>query len=318
MSQLILAVPSKGRLEENAADIFARAGMPLKRAGARGYQGRLSGMDTVDVLYLSASEIAARLREGSIYFGITGEDLLREEIPDLDSAIQLVQPLGFGHADVVVALPDGWVDVTCMADLAEVAGAFRAEHNKRLRVATKYTHLTAEYFARHGVVDYVLVQSFGATEGAPASGAAEAIVDITSTGATLAANKLRVPEDGVILKSQANLAAALKADWSPEARGAAKQILARLSAYQQAMERLVVSFIVDTKDAALFDGFGLDGSRRMAGQDETYFDLVIEKSALQLVQDILSPKQIGMTVSKPDFVFSPRNELFERLAGAIL
>lgn len=318
MSQLILAVPSKGRLEENAADIFARAGMPLKRAGARGYQGRLSGMDTVDVLYLSASEIAARLREGSIHFGITGEDLLREEIPDLDSAIQLVQPLGFGHADVVVALPDGWVDVTCMADLAEVAGAFRAEHNKRLRVATKYTHLTAEYFARHGVVDYVLVQSFGATEGAPASGAAEAIVDITSTGATLAANNLRVPEDGVILKSQANLAAALKADWSLEARGAAKQILARLSAYQQAMERLVVSFIVDTKDAALFDGFGLDGSRRMAGQDETYFDLVIEKSALQLVQDILSPKQIGMTVSKPDFVFSPRNELFERLAGAIL
>jgi ATP phosphoribosyltransferase len=318
MSQLVLAVPSKGRLEENAADIFARAGMPLKRAGARGYQGRLSGMDTVDVLYLSASEIAARLREGSIHFGITGEDLLREEIPDLDSAIQLVQPLGFGHADVVVALPDGWVDVTCMADLAEVAGAFRAEHNKRLRVATKYTHLTAEYFARHGVVDYVLVQSFGATEGAPASGAAEAIVDITSTGATLAANNLRVPEDGVILKSQANLAAALKADWSPIARGAAKQILARLSAYQQAMERLVVSFIVDTKDAALFDGFGLDGSRRMAGQDETYFDLVIEKSALQLVQDILSPKQIGMTVSKPDFVFSPRNELFERLAGAIL
>lgn len=318
MSRLVLAVPSKGRLEENAANVFAHAGMPLKRAGARGYQGRLSGIDTVDVLYLSASEIAARLREGSIHFGITGEDLLREEIPDLDSAVQLVQPLGFGHADVVVALPDGWVDVTCMADLAEVAGAFRAEHNKRLRVATKYTHLTAEFFARHGVVDYVLVQSFGATEGAPASGAAEAIVDITSTGATLAANNLRVPEDGVILKSQANLAAALKADWSPEARSAAKQILARLSAYRQAMERLVVSFIVDTKDAALFDNFGLDGSRRMAEQDETYFDLVIEKSALQEVQDILSPKQIGMTVSKPDFVFSPRNELFERLAGAIL
>ena len=318
MSRLVLAVPSKGRLEENAANVFAHAGMPLKRAGARGYQGRLSGIDTVDVLYLSASEIAARLREGSIHFGITGEDLLREEIPDLDSAVQLVQPLGFGHADVVVALPDGWVDVTCMADLAEVAGAFRAEHNKRLRVATKYTHLTAEFFARHGVVDYVLVQSFVATEGAPASGAAEAIVDITSTGATLAANNLRVPEDGVILKSQANLAAALKADWSPEARSAAKQILAGLSAYRQAMERLVVSFIVDTKDAALFDNFGLDGSRRMAGQDETYFDLVIEKSALQEVQDILSPKQIGMTVSKPDFVFSPRNELFERLAGAIL
>ena len=317
MSQLTLAVPSKGRLEEKTEDIFAHAGMPLKRAGARGYQGRLSGMNTVDVLYLSASEIAARLREGSIHFGITGEDLLREEISDLDNAVQLVQPLSFGHADVVVALPDGWIDVTCMADLAEVAGAFRAEHNKRLRVATKYSHLTAEFFARHGVIDYVLVQSFGATEAAPASGAAEAIVDITSTGATLAANNLRVPEDGVILKSQANLAAALKANWSTEARSAAKQILDRLSAHRQAMDRLLVRFSVDTKDAVLFDNFGLDGSRRLAGQIETYFDLVIEESELQQIQNILSPKQVGMTVSKPDFVFSPRNELFERLAGAI-
>ena len=93
MNQLVLAVPSKGRLEENAANVFAHADMPVKRAGARGYQGRLSGIDTVDVLYLSASEIAARLREGSIHFGITGEDLLREKIPDLDSAVQLVQPL---------------------------------------------------------------------------------------------------------------------------------------------------------------------------------------------------------------------------------
>lgn len=315
---LTIAVPSKGRLEEKSAEIFSRAGMTLKRAGARGYTGTLVGFEGVEIAYLSAAEIAARLRDGSVHFGITGEDLLREEIPDLDSAIQLVQPLGFGHADVVVALPDGWVDVATMADLAEVASDFRLHKGKLMRVATKYIHLTTDYFAANDVQDIQIVTSFGATEGAPASGAAEAIVDITSTGATLAANNLRVPEDGVILKSQANLAAALKADWSPEARGAAKQILARLSAYQQAMERLVVSFIVDTKDAALFDGFGLDGSRRMAGQDETYFDLVIEKSALQLVQDILSPKQIGMTVSKPDFVFSPRNELFERLAGAIL
>ena len=320
MSKLILAVPSKGRLEENAADIFARAGMPLKRAGARGYQGRLSGMDTVDVLYLSASEIAARLREGSVHFGITGEDLLREEIPDLDSAVQVVQPLGFGHADVVVALPDGWADVTCMADLAEVAGAFRAEHNKRLRVATKYTHITAEFFARRGVVDYVLVQSFGATEGAPASGAAEAIVDITSTGATLAANNLRVPEDGVILKSQANLAAALRANWSPEARSAAKQILARLSAFRRAADMLEVKFnagvdMVSQDELRLFGAVTINVTNVYYGQ---FVTLLIDRSKLQDVTEFLATKQIGMTVSKPDFVFSPRNELFERLAGAIL
>ena len=315
---LTIAVPSKGRLEEKSAEIFTQAGMTLKRAGARGYTGTLVGFEEVEIAYLSASEIAARLRDGSVHFGITGEDLLREEVPDLDSIVQLVMPLGFGHADVVVAIPNSWVDVATMADLAEVASDFRLHNGQLMRVATKYIHLATDYFAAHDVQDIQIVTSFGATEGAPASGAAEAIVDITSTGATLAANNLRVPQDGVILKSQANLAAALKADWSPQARAAAKQILARLSAYRQAMERLVVSFVIDAKDAALFDNFGLDGSRRMAGQNETYLDLVIEKSDLQQVQDILSPRQIGMTVSKPAFVFSPRNELFERLAGAIL
>lgn len=315
---LTIAVPSKGRLEEKSAEIFTQAGMTLKRAGVRGYTGTLVGFEEVEIAYLSASEIAARLRDGSVHFGITGEDLLREEVPDLDSIVQLVMPLGFGHADVVVAIPNSWVDVATMADLAEVASDFRLHNGQLMRVATKYIHLATDYFAAHDVQDIQIVTSFGATEGAPASGAAEAIVDITSTGATLAANNLRVPEDGVILKSQANLAAALKADWSPQARAAAKQILARLSAYRQAMERLVVSFVIDAKDAALFDNFGLDGSRRMAGQNETYLDLVIEKSDLQQVQDILSPRQIGMTVSKPAFVFSPRNELFERLAGAIL
>ena len=154
MSDLILAVPSKGRLEENAAAIFANAGVALKRAGARGYRGSVSGIGDIDVQYVSASEIAARLADGSVHMGITGEDLLREEIPDMDSVVQLVLPLGFGRADVVVAIPDGWVDVQNMADLAEIASEFRARNGKRLRVATKYTHLTADFFARHGLVDY--------------------------------------------------------------------------------------------------------------------------------------------------------------------
>ena len=202
MSKLILAVPSKGRMEENATTLFDKAGISLKRAGARGYTGTVKGIDDIEVQYLSASEIAARLADGSIHFGITGEDLLREEVPDLDSAVQLVLPLGFGRADVVVAIPDGWVDVRSMADLAEVAGDFRNQHGKRLRVATKYTQIAGAFFARHGLVDYVMVQSFGATEAAPNSGAAEAIVDITSTGATLVANGLRVPDDGVMLKAK--------------------------------------------------------------------------------------------------------------------
>lgn len=334
MSQLILAVPSKGRLEENATDIFARAGMPLKRAGARGYQGHVTGIDTIDVLYLSASEIAARLADGSIHFGITGEDLLREEIPDLDSAVQLVQKLGFGQADVVVALPDGWVDVTRMADFAEVASEFRAAHGRRLRVATKYTHLTAEFFARHDVVDYVLVQSFGATEGAPASGAAEAIVDITSTGATLAANNLRIPDDGLILKSEASLAAALKANWSAPARNSARMLLARLHAYLGAGKMKQVTFftggigvsarprlsIAEYEDVGHRFGaqqIASSPQHNMSTGSDTF--LVPDKNLTEMIEAWM---QIGgyekAVVTTPDFYFEKRNPLFERLAGAIL
>lgn len=247
---LSLAVPSKGRLEEKVNALFAAADIPLQRDGARGYRGRLKGLADIDIVYLSASEIATRLADGAVHLGITGEDLLREEIPDLDSRVILLQGLGFGHADVVVAIPDGWIDVTHMSDLAEVAGDFRHRHGHRLRVATKYIHLTQDFFAAHGITDYAIVQSFGATEGAPSSGAAEAIVDITSTGATLTANQLRVPEDGVILKSEANLAAALNAAWSPAIRETAWQLFYRLEAYMRAQNQVEISFPLTIGDHA--------------------------------------------------------------------
>lgn len=316
---LIIAVPSKGRLEEKSAAIFERAGMKLKRAGARGYTGTIEGVNNVEISYLSASEIAARLRDGSVHFGITGEDLLREEVPDLESSIQLVMPLGFGHADVVVAIPNGWVDVATMADLAEVAADFRLQNGGLMRVATKYIHLTTDYFAAHDVRDIQIVTSFGATEGAPASGAAELIVDITSTGATLAANDLRVPEDGVILQSQANLAASLTANWSSDARLAAKQILARLSAFKNAEDLLEIKFNVGTASISKTDlkGLGAQTINLTSTDEGKFISLLVAKSELQNITEFLAPKQIGLSVSKPDFVFSPRNELFEKLAGAL-
>ena len=129
----------------------------------------------------------------------------------------LLRPLGFGRADLVVAAPKSWIDVDTMADVEEVAHDFLARTGRRLRVATKYLVQTRAFFARHGVVDYRIVEFGGATEGAPAAGAAELIVDITTTGATLAANGLKILSDGLILKSQAQLAASLKASWTARA-----------------------------------------------------------------------------------------------------
>ena len=230
-TKLTLGIPSKGRLKENCDAWFAAAGLTLQQVSARGYRGVFAGFDDIDVMLLSAGEIASSLLAGDIHLGITGEDLLREAAPELEGRMHLVCPLGFGFADVVVAVSDYWVDVSTMADLDDVCAAYAGTHRRRLRVATKYAQLTRSFFAHAGISDYRIVPSAGATEGAPAAGTAEIIVDITTTGATLKGNGLKILEDGVILKSQAQLAASLGAEWTVEARAACEALLARLDAH---------------------------------------------------------------------------------------
>jgi ATP phosphoribosyltransferase len=204
---LVLAIPSKGRLMEACEALFARAGFKLARSGAaRGYRGEIAGLSGVEVAFLSAGEIAAALRSGRTDLGVTGEDLLRETIPAGGGSVEVMLRLGFGPADVVVAVPESWLDVATMADLEEVSHDFYARHGHRLRVATKYVNLTRRFFAEKGVAGYRIVESLGATEGAPASGTAEVIIDITTTGSTLKANGLKVLDDGLILRSEAVLA----------------------------------------------------------------------------------------------------------------
>jgi ATP phosphoribosyltransferase len=204
--KLLLAVPSKGRLMEETVAALARAGFVLRASGnERGYRREIEGEDDIDVIFVSASEIARQLKSGRVHLGVTGEDLIREEILNADERVDLAIALGFGHAEVVVAVPQCWLDVASMANLAEMARVFHRQHGRRLRVATKYMHLTRTFFRDKGVTDYLIVESLGATEGTPASGTADLIVDITSTGATLRANGLKILSDGVILRSQANL-----------------------------------------------------------------------------------------------------------------
>jgi ATP phosphoribosyltransferase len=232
---LTLAIPSKGRLKEKCDALFAGAGLKLEQANARGYRATIAGLPGVEVMLLSAGEIAAALLAGDIHLGITGEDLLREAAPEIEDRIALVKPLGFGNADVVVAVSNWWIDVSTMADLDDVCAAHAATHRKRLRVATKYANLTRAFFAHNGIADYRIVPSSGATEGALAAGTAEVIVDITTTGATLRDNGLKILDDGVILKSQANLAAALTAEWDADARAACAKLLEKLGAEMPAL-----------------------------------------------------------------------------------
>jgi len=239
--KLILAVPSKGRLMEKTADLLARGGLKLARTGnERGYRGEVQGLPGVEVAFVSASEIADLLRKGEVHLGVTGEDLVRDLIPEAETEVEFLLPLGFGHADVVVAVPDFWIDVSTMSDLEEAALLYRRRHGVRMRVATKYRTLTRMYFSGHRYGDepravetvtmYRIVESLGATEGAPAAGLAELIVDITSTGSTLKANNLRILDDGVILRSQANLVLSKRAPWSETQSALKNEIVRCLSA----------------------------------------------------------------------------------------
>ena len=209
---ITIALPSKGRMKEDASEIFARAGLRIAAVGNdRSYRGRVEGRDDIEIAFLSASEISREIGNGTFDFGVTGEDLIREGLTQVDERVEFCARLGFGHADVVVAVPEIWLDVDTMADLGDVAADFRARHGRRLTIATKYWRLTQQFFSgNHGIQLYRIVESLGATEGAPASGSADIIVDITSTGSTLRANHLKILSDGVILRSEACLVRARK------------------------------------------------------------------------------------------------------------
>jgi ATP phosphoribosyltransferase len=229
MSGITLAVPSKGRLEQLTRDWFAANGMTITRpGGARSYLGAIEGIPEVTVRFFPASEIARELIRGTIDFGVTGRDLIHETAEAGPDAVVFAKPLGFGTADVVVAVPDAWIDVTHMHDLADVASDFRFRHGRWLRIATKYITITRQHFAKAGIAEYRIVESLGATEAAPASGVADIIVDITTTGSTLTANALRVLEDGVLLNSEACLLLARNAAWTPERRSQLDGLLTRL------------------------------------------------------------------------------------------
>ena len=222
---LKLGVPSKGRLMEKTFDWFGKRGVTLRKSGSdREYAGAVDGIEGVELVLLSASEIPRELAAGRIHLGVTGSDLVREKLANWDSQVVELAPMGFGGADLIIAVPDFWVDVDTLEDLDAAAAAFRATHGFRLRIATKYHRLVREFLKSEGVADYQLVDSQGATEGTVKNETAEAIADITSTGETLRANGLRILSDGLIHSSQATLFRGRRHNWTDGQRVTLKEL----------------------------------------------------------------------------------------------
>ena len=317
----VIAVPSKGRLQENAAAFFARAGLQVVQGrGVRDYRGTIVGMAGVEIAFLSASEIVSHLASGSVHMGVTGEDLIRENVQDASARVEILTPLGFGHANVVVAVPQAWIDVKTMADLEDVASAFRAKRGARMRVATKYINLTRTYFDRMGVADYRIVESLGATEGAPAAGQAEIIVDITTTGATLAANALKVLDDGVILRSEANLVASVNASWTDSMRETARRILSRIAAEEDARTSRQVRAVVGGPKARLIEEAAKTFAARapFGATADGPLTFICPKAGVPALADWLVMQGAEhVTVETLDYIFGARNPLFDKLTARL-
>jgi ATP phosphoribosyltransferase len=319
---IIVGVPSKGRLMENAHAFFKRAGMSLVQGrGGRDYRGTIPEIDGIEVAYLSAAEIAGNLAQGAIHFGVTGEDLIRETIPDADNRVLLIDGLGFGQANVVVAVPQAWIDVRTMRDLDDVANAFHTKRGKRMRVATKYVNLTRNFFAGHGIVDYRIVESLGATEGAPATGAAELIVDITTTGTTLTANGLKVVDDGVILRSQANLVASLSASWGKSEKNAARALLDRIAAERSARTMREVRSRFKSADAEMVaEAKGRFGAEAPLGGPTSSGMLTLlcpPDTVHELAIFLRKQGAETVMVAAPEYVFARENPLYQALISRL-
>ena len=199
-----IGIPSKGRLRSGVLNVFKKKKLKiLSERGERDLFGFIKGKKNIIINYLHAREIIERLADGSLDIGFSGYDLLMESEINIQKKVIVKKKYDFGEATLVVAIPDDWIDVQTMPDLEEIAFEFKDEKRNRLRIATKYPNLTREFMFSRGVTQFKLVKSLGATEIYPFTGSSEIITDITSTGATLKANNLRILKDGEILKSQA-------------------------------------------------------------------------------------------------------------------
>jgi ATP phosphoribosyltransferase len=247
----VLALPSKGRLKDQSLAFLSSCGFDVRSVGnGREYVAKFAGIDNIEVLYFRPDEIPSRVEHGDAHAGITGEDLYREFGDGTPASYLLMPRLGFGAARLVVAVPQSWVDVATMADLGDAAMIFRQRQGRSLRAATKFSRLSRAFFSDHGIVEYSLVDSLGATEGTPAAGVADFIVDLTSTGATLSENHLKEIAGGTVLHTQACLVASLQAPvWNEGSLAACEHLVEQIEAKIRASSTLVLRFSIPSEGA---------------------------------------------------------------------
>jgi ATP phosphoribosyltransferase len=328
--KLVIALPSKGRLQEQAVNFLGGCGFDVRRVGnGREYVSSLVGLDDVDVIYFRPEEIPSRVEQGDAHAGITGEDLYREYGEGRPASLLMMPKLGFGGARLVVAVPQSWVDVATMSDLDEAAMVFHQRHGRSLRVATKFSRLTRAFLSEWGIVEYSLMESSGATEGAPAAGVADFVVDLTSTGTTLAENHLKEIAGGTVLQTEACLIASLRAAlWGDRAIGALEHLVEQIEARIRATSQLVLRFSIPTRSAVkakqqLIEKYGCalsawNQSDALSADGRTFIVAYCQRAKLYSVVKFLKQSGVeGIIVDRGEFIFEGRSPAFDAFKQAL-
>lgn len=334
-AMLRFALPSKGSLYDDTLRFLESSGLKVSRPNPRQYTARIAALPQIEISLHRAADVVHKIAAGDVDLGITGLDLLLEMASD-DPNIVIVEPdLGFGGADLVLAVPEAWVDVQSWRDLADLAAEWAAE-GRRLRIATKYHNLVRAFCYRQGINVFTLVDSQGATEAAPAMGYADLIADITETGTTFRENRLKIVAGTTILRSQACLIAgrdALKRD--PAKLETVRSILELIEARRRSRSfAQVIANVPGESEAdvgrrivAVPDLAGLQGptvapvfdkalAANEAGDRQRWYSVSIvvgSDRTLRAVQHLRSIGSTGIVVLPLHYVFADRSESFARL-----
>jgi len=324
-----MILPSKGELSDPTLDFLSRAGLKVVRPNPRQYDASIPALSNVSVLFQRASDIYDKVSEGTGDFGITGYDVVAERGMGETNVVLMHENLGFGECELVLAVPDNWIDVTNFEDLAELALLYK-ERGDDFRIATKYPNLTRNWLHDRGIYHFSMVQADGALEAAPNMGYAEMIVDVTTTGTTLRENRLKRIAQGTVLQSQACLVGNRRLlKENREALEIAKIILELIEAHVRAKKFLSVTMNVQAESEEAIHRL-LAKEKQLAGLrgpsiarvyaknwgETNWFaaNIVIERNLLP--QAINYFREIGgqnLIVTSLDYLFEPTSSHYESL-----
>jgi ATP phosphoribosyltransferase len=318
--KLRIAIPSKGALEKSTTELLAAAGLKISRPNDRQYIAKIPSLPEIEVIFQRASDIVTKVQEGSVDLGITGYDIVAEESIGYDHIINIYPELGFGRCELVLAVPDSWIDVVSMADLADLTIDFRQQKQRNLRIVTKYPNLTREWLQKHQIVHFSLVEANGALEAAPKMGYADMIADVSSTGTTLRENRLRQISGAPMLKSQACLIAnknLLQADLRKQE--ITRVVLDSIEAHLEAKEFTSITANIQGESADILgekllassvsELVGMRGptvAKVYSRQDANWYAVTIVVSQRQWREAVSHLRQFGgtdITVFAPNYIF---------------